>query len=159
MRKANREIKYRDGLAAVIETCDACRIGLIDRASDEVYIVPLNFGYDFADDGRLTLWFHCAREGRKLDIIGEGVKAGFEMDCNHVITAGETACKFSMKYESIIGTGFIAPVADTSARMHGLERLMAHYGGAGLPFSEEALALTTVLRLDVETFTGKRLNK
>jgi nitroimidazol reductase NimA-like FMN-containing flavoprotein (pyridoxamine 5'-phosphate oxidase superfamily) len=158
LRKAKREITDKDGLAAVLAACDVCRIGLYDAAAAEVYIVPLNFGYDF-DDGRLTLWFHCAREGRKLDLVGDGSKAGFEMDCKHALRTGDTACRFSMNYESIIGSGFIRPAINVAEKMHGLERLMAHYGGSGLPFSEEPLALAAVLRLDVEMFTGKRLNK
>jgi len=32
------------------------------------YIVPMNFGYEMAD-GALSLYFHCANEGRKINII------------------------------------------------------------------------------------------
>lgn len=32
------------------------------------YIIPLNYGYTY-EDGKLVIYFHCAKEGRKLDIL------------------------------------------------------------------------------------------
>ena len=42
MRKANREIRDRDAVLAIIEEALVCRIGLADGGMP--YIVPMNFG-------------------------------------------------------------------------------------------------------------------
>jgi len=47
-------------------------------------------------------------------------------------------------------------VEDSAERIHGLNVLMRHYGSNGKDFSEHALALTTVLRLDAAEYCGKR---
>ncbi|MDR0887934.1 MAG: pyridoxamine 5'-phosphate oxidase family protein [Candidatus Methanoplasma sp.] len=154
MRKANREIRDPDDLRSVIERCDVCRLALID--GDTPYIVPLNFGYDLTD-GKLTLYFHSALEGRKVDILRRNPQVCFEMDCSHQLVTGETACGYSMNYESIIGTGIINIEED---RIKGLDRLMSHYSKEKhFEYDERSLALTLVLRLDVKEFTGKRLTK
>jgi nitroimidazol reductase NimA-like FMN-containing flavoprotein (pyridoxamine 5'-phosphate oxidase superfamily) len=62
MRKANREIRDRGAVLAIIEEAPVCRIGLADGGMP--YIVPMNFGL-----GENCLYLHCATEGRKLDIL------------------------------------------------------------------------------------------
>jgi nitroimidazol reductase NimA-like FMN-containing flavoprotein (pyridoxamine 5'-phosphate oxidase superfamily) len=114
---------------------------------------------DSSDGSKLTLWFHCAVEGRKIDLIADGCEAGFEMDTDHELRTGEGACDYSMNYASVIGIGRIRKVTDESERLHGLKTIMSHYGGAGLSFNDAVLARTCVLRLDVAVFTCKRLKK
>ncbi|MDR0596083.1 MAG: pyridoxamine 5'-phosphate oxidase family protein [Clostridiales Family XIII bacterium] len=165
MRKADREVKSVSDIRGVLDRCDACRIGLATGGAP--YIVPLNFGFELVEGepgaaAKLTLWFHCATEGRKLDLIeagGEGGSdAGFEMDTDHELVVGKSSCDFSMKYKSVIGTGVIRRAADEEEKLHGLKAIMAHYGGDGLPFSEAVLARTCVLRLDASEFACKRLD-
>ncbi|MDR3305432.1 MAG: pyridoxamine 5'-phosphate oxidase family protein [Clostridiales Family XIII bacterium] len=157
MRKANREIKNQDEIVSILEKCDVCRLGL---ARDGIpYIVPMSFGYEWAG-GRLILYFHCAKEGKKLDIMRENANACFEMDCSHELKPGEAACDYSMNFESIIGSGRIAELAGREERIHGLTCLMKKYSAAPkFVFSESALALTAVLRLEVSEYAGKRLMK
>jgi nitroimidazol reductase NimA-like FMN-containing flavoprotein (pyridoxamine 5'-phosphate oxidase superfamily) len=167
MRKSNREVKSGEEILGIIERCDACRIALPTGGAP--YIVPLSFGYEYgvADPsagagGRgnvLTLWFHCALEGRKLDIIKDGCAAGFEMDTDHELKPGAGACGYSMNYASVIGNGRIAPVTDDAERLRGLDAIMKHYGGAGLSYDKKNLSLTCVLRLDVAEYACKRLKK
>lgn len=52
------------------------------------YIVPLNFEYQ-----ENVFYMHCAKEGRKLEMIKENPFVCFEMDQGSVKTADE-ACKF-----------------------------------------------------------------
>ena len=61
-----------------------CRIAMIDNA--QAYIVPMNFGYDFQGE-TLSLYFHCANEGRKIDILRVSKDVCFEMDCAHKLIA------------------------------------------------------------------------
>jgi nitroimidazol reductase NimA-like FMN-containing flavoprotein (pyridoxamine 5'-phosphate oxidase superfamily) len=157
MRLAKREVTSFDEIKGIIERCDVCRIAL--NTDGAPYIVPLNFGFEFRQGEKLTLWFHCAMEGRKLDLIGDGVSAGFEMDTDHELISEDKACGYSMNYASIIGHGGISKVTDGAERLRGLKILMAHYGGAELPFDEALLPRTCVLKLEAENYSCKRLKK
>jgi nitroimidazol reductase NimA-like FMN-containing flavoprotein (pyridoxamine 5'-phosphate oxidase superfamily) len=158
MRKANREIKNQSELIAILNTCDACRLGLSDHGMP--YVVPLNFGYEYFDDGNLVLYFHCASEGRKLDIIAENPNVCFEMDCSHELKPGDTPCEYSMNYESIIGSGQIVKCAEKADKIHGLTQIMRKYSDKdSFEFPDKILAITTVLKLRVDEYVGKRLQK
>lgn len=157
MRKSNREVTSREELISILDNCDTCRLGLSDDG--QPYVVPLNFGYRWDPDD-LTLYFHCAVEGRKLDIIRANPRACFEMDCRHELKTGELACDFSLNYESIIGEGLIEILADPLEKKAALDQIMRHYSErTGWTYDEKVLAKTVILRLRAARFTGKRLNK
>jgi len=156
MRKANREVQNPRELEQILEHCDACRIAFFDE--DYPYIVPLSFGYSLAE--QLTLYFHCAKDGKKLDLLRKNPKVCFQMDCSHELKEGNAACDYSMNYESIIGWGEISIEEDEQEKRRGLDCLMRHYGRETQPnYKPEVLAMTAVLKLTVSHFTGKRLNK
>ena len=60
MRRKDREVTDPAAIDEIIRRCDCCRLGL--RDGDEVYIVPLNFGF-FVDDSVRKLYFHSATRG------------------------------------------------------------------------------------------------
>ena len=64
MRRQDREISDFSEIIRIIESCDCCRLGFVDNR--EAYIVPLNFGYEIKGSD-LTLYFHSAKEGRKIN--------------------------------------------------------------------------------------------
>ena len=70
MRRADREVTDPERIAAIIAACDIVEVAYAD--AEGLTIVPLNFGFDYEYDeatGKLTLWFHSAPHGRKLDAI------------------------------------------------------------------------------------------
>ena len=156
MRRANREIKEKEGVVEVLEAADTCRVGMY--ADGEVYIVPLSFGYEFAGDGELALYFHCAGEGRKLDMIARNPEVCFEMDTSHrfVPSMDSDACGSTMKYASLIGWGRIGVVAERDEKLAALTKIMEHFTkGESFTFNEEVLGRTTVLRLTTRNYTAK----
>ena len=50
MRRKDREVLEEVKIDEFIRNCDCCRIGFYDKENDEVYIVPLNFGYSNIDN-------------------------------------------------------------------------------------------------------------
>ena len=48
----------------------------------------MNFGYVGGIEKRL--YFHCANEGRKLDMIGKNNYVCFEMDSDHRLIEGKS---------------------------------------------------------------------
>lgn len=69
----------------------------------------------------------------------------------------EPACRSTMIYESVCGTGRLSRVADPGEKGEALTRIMQQYDPEGGPyeFAPEVAARTTVLCLQVETLTGK----
>lgn len=66
MRRKDREVTDPERIDAIIRACHCCRLGFYDNG--EVYIVPLDFGYD-EKEGKRTFYFHGAKEGRRMDCI------------------------------------------------------------------------------------------
>lgn len=149
MRKAEREIKDLGELEDVIRRAEVCRLAMIDEG--EPYIVPLNFGYR---DG--CLYFHCAREGRKLDVLRKNPNICFELEADVRLERGETACRWSTRYESVIGWGTAAIVVDEREVREGLEVLMSHYTEGPFEFDARSLTLTALIEVKVGRMTGKR---
>lgn len=155
MRRKDREITDIKKMTEIMENCDCCRIGLIDHERDEAYIVPLNFGYDISEE-QITLYFHGASAGRKIDLIPEQAKVSFEMDAKHSLCEGETGCKFSYFYQSIMGTGRLEVLENTQEKKIGLMKVMEHYTHeTHWTFDDAVLARTAVLKLTVDQWSCK----
>lgn len=154
MRRRDREIKEFDEIVKIIKKCDSLVLGLNDEGYP--YLVPLNFGMDI-EDGQLYLYFHCAKEGKKLDLIQKDNRATFEMDCNHNFILYKERMSCTMGYESVIGQGTIEIVAEDK-KYDALKILMRQYHAEDFQFNTDMIKVTTLLRLKVEKLTGKRRN-
>ena len=104
MRRKDREVTRHGDLMEMVARFKVCRLGLWDGR--EVYVVPLNFGYE-EKNGSLSLFFHCAREGRKLDILQNRPEVSFEMDGDHVLLEGDVPCRYSYAYGCVMGHGVV----------------------------------------------------
>ncbi len=154
MRRKEREIKDISLIEEIISRCDVCRIGLSDK--NIPYIVPLNFGYQKGNPS--CFYFHCATDGRKIDIIRHNNYVCFELDTDHKITDGDKACDYSMLYSSVMGTGKIFIVDNENERQSGLNCLMQHYTGKDdFSFKTSTMLKTTILRLDIDSVSGKQV--
>jgi len=153
MRRKEREITNRDEIEAIIGRSDVCRVAF---ANDNVpYIVTMNFGYRGGE--KQELYFHCANEGRKLEMIRRNNNVCFEMDTDHKLYEGETACDFGMSYSSVVGFGRIFIVSDEAGKKEGLNVLMKHYSGKNdFEFSDSSFHRTTILKLEIDEMTGKK---
>ena len=78
MRRRDREICSFDEMMEIVQTCDCCRLGLVDE-ENSAYIVPMNFGAENSG-GSLVLYFHSAQEGKKIELLKKNPIASFEMD-------------------------------------------------------------------------------
>jgi nitroimidazol reductase NimA-like FMN-containing flavoprotein (pyridoxamine 5'-phosphate oxidase superfamily) len=155
MRKKDREIKDTKELEEILQKADVCRIAF---AVDGIpYIVTMNFGHVWKD--HLILYFHCAKEGKKLELMKRNNTVCFEMDIDHEIVEAANACDWSMKYKSIVGLGLLESVTEEDEKKRGLDCIMDHYGfNHKKEYNEKALHLTEIIRITVAEFTGKKKN-
>lgn len=153
MRRKDREITDFSKTISIIDACDCCRLGLVDI--NEAYIVPMNFGYDIIDN-QIILYFHCANEGRKIDLLPGQSVVSFEMDTKHQLVGGKLGCDFTFLFRSVMGTGTLEEVSEKDEKIYGLQRIMAHYtDNSRWEFDERALNMTKILKLSVITFSCK----
>lgn len=154
MRRKDREIKDFDEMLKIIKKCDSCVVALNDDGFP--YIVPLNFGMA-VEDGQLYLYFHCAAEGTKLDLIRKDNRVTFEMDCEHNFILYEERMSCTMGYASVIGHGLMEIVPEEE-KLEELKILMRQYHAEDFKFNTAPVNVTTVLRMKVLDMTGKRRN-
>ena len=152
MRRKDREITNFNEMIEIIKKCDSCVLALNDEGFP--YLVPMNFGMDI-EDGQIYLYFHCAKEGRKLELIQKDNRASFEMDCEHKLVLQEEEMECSMGYASVIGQGTIEFVAEED-KFDALKILIGQYRSRDFKFDTGMLGVTTVLKMKVLNMTGKR---
>lgn len=153
VRRKDREITDPDLLASILARGRFATIALCHDG--EPYVVTLSYGHDAE---RQALYFHAAKAGRKLDAIAADPRA-----CATVIVDGgyvQGECRH--RYESVVLTGTMSPVRSTDESRHGLKVLIDHLEDDPAPVWErnvldgdEELGRVLVVRLDIETVTGK----
>ena len=151
MRRKDREITDFEHLVSIMERCDVCRLGMIEDGL--AYIVPLNYGMKI-ENGQIFLYFHCASEGRKLSILRKNPRVSFEMDGRHTLDMSPEKRMCTMRYESVMGVGIVTELPEEE-KFEALKCLMAHYHQEEFDFSPAAIPRTVLLKLTVESMTGK----
>ena len=70
MYHADREIRDREIIKAILDMCDVINIGFFD--DEYPYVLPINYGYEFEDD--LVFYTHHATQGYKDGLIAKNPK-------------------------------------------------------------------------------------
>jgi len=151
MRKKEKEVCDHEVMESMLRSSEVLRLGLCDQG--EPYIVPVCFGYEKGG----VIFIHAAREGRKLDIIRKNDRVCFEVDHMDKLIRKDLACKWTMDYHSIIGTGKASLVTDPQEIRKALDVIMSHYGGKPpFEYSDGSLNKMLVIRIDILGMTCKR---
>ncbi len=133
----------------IIRDSNVCRLAV--SLNDRPYIVPLNFGYE-----NETLFFHgLRRDGKCMEMIRGNKNVCFEIDTGLETVPAEEACKWSMKYRSVIGFGTASFVEDAASRKNALDVIMAQYAETPYTYPEKFVEVTTVVRVNITSMTGK----
>jgi len=153
MRRKDRQIKDVSELESIISRCDVCRVAFADN--NLPYIVTMNFGYSGGEHP--CFYFHCASEGKKLEMMKKNNFVCFELDTDHELYEGANGCDWGMAFSSVVGYGRISIVEKRESRISDLDCIMSHYSARKeFSYDERVLGNTTILRLDIEEMTGKR---
>lgn len=153
MRRTDRAVTDQERVRQLLEECRVCRLGLWDGR--EVYIVPMNYGYTF-ESGRLTLYFHCAQEGRRMEILAQRPAVSFELDrCGAYTGEGDVACTYSCRYQSLMGTGTACILHSAAEKIAGLKHIMRHVSGREFAFTEEMVQGVAVFSVEASAYSCK----
>lgn len=132
---------------AVLDAAPVLRLAL--NTGGAPYVVPLCL----ARVGDVV-YVHCARAGRKLDLLRADPRVGFEATIEAEPVEAPKPCKWGMRYRSVIGEGEAAVVEDEDERLLALRALAKRYSGSEDVSIEDA-AGTTVVRVRVVSATLK----
>ena len=149
MRRKEKEIQDRAEIEAVIRKADICRLGL--SVDNQPYIVPLNFGFE-GD----CLYFHTDQVGKKIDMIRQNNSVCFELDVDCTPVRAENPCDWSMKYQSVVGYGTASFLEDPNDKRRALDVIMEHYSGRQGEYPENLLDRLAIIKVDIDSMTGKR---
>ena len=148
MRRRDREMPKEFALE-IIDKCGYAVLSMIDQ--DAPYAVPISV----ARDGD-TVYFHCAKEGRKTDIL-----RSYPRVC--LVFVGDVRPafdKFTTEYESTIVTGNAREVLKDSEKIHALRIICERYTPSNRYQFDEAieksLDRTAIWKVDISTISGKR---
>ncbi len=114
------------------------------------YAVPLSYIYE---DGKI--FFHCAKEGHKLDGIARSDKVSFCVIDQNEIRPEE----YTTYFRSVIAFGRARILEDAAEKRSALEKLAAKYSPqqeqGRLAEIEKKFNLTVLVEINIEHVTGK----
>lgn len=153
MRRKDRQITDIETIRAILDKAQVLHLAMID--GERPYVVPMNYGYVLAD-GRLTLYLHSAKEGRKLNVLSQNNAVAFVLETDVVpVSGGDIPCKYGAAYASVMGEGTAAILTDPAEKLAALSILMRTQTGRAFAFTTEMTASVAVIQVDVDSFTAK----
>jgi nitroimidazol reductase NimA-like FMN-containing flavoprotein (pyridoxamine 5'-phosphate oxidase superfamily) len=152
-----------------------------DRAADEAWIssfirdaavgvlATVHDGQPFVnsnifvyDEDRHAIYLHTARTGRTRDNVEADRRIAFTVFETGRLLPADEALEFSIEYGGVVVFGTAAVVSDADEAEHGLQLLLNKYaphlkpGRDYRPITAGELKRTSVFRLDIESWSGKR---
>jgi uncharacterized protein len=147
MRRQDRAVSMEEALSLL----NTAEYGVLSMCSPEGkgYGVPLNFVLD--ED---VIYFHCAKDGSKLDVIRSNNKVSF-------CVVGKTEvlpAKFGTLYQSVIAFGKAEEV-EGEEKQKALIRILKKYSAAymdeGYIYIEKLYDRVCVVKITIDRLTGK----
>ena len=125
--------------------------GVLSMATEQGgYGVPVNYAV-----AESVIYFHCAPQGRKLQAIAADERVSFCVVGHKRIVPEE----FTTEFESVIVTGRAHIVEDGAERGRALRLIVEKYSPEhleeGLRAIERSLHRTTIVAIEIETYSGK----
>jgi nitroimidazol reductase NimA-like FMN-containing flavoprotein (pyridoxamine 5'-phosphate oxidase superfamily) len=150
MRRKDREVQERELIEEIIRDCQVCRLGL---AKDNApYIVPVSFGYDGE-----AVYFHSARQGKKLDYIAANSAVCFEFERGVQLVPDESnPCDWTFHYQTVIGYGQVQELVGAGDKVQGFRQIMAQYSDRVWEFDAQELKAVRVWKILIERVSCKR---
>lgn len=156
MRRKDREITYIADIISILDSCKTCHIAMID--DDMPYVVPMSYGYEIVDD-TLILYFHSAKEGRKIEILHKNNNLCFELCTEGEPVHAETPCNSGYYFSSVIGYEKVMFLDNVDEKCHALTKMFEQQTGRKVDFNEQQANTVCVFKVITKDFTGKKKPK
>jgi nitroimidazol reductase NimA-like FMN-containing flavoprotein (pyridoxamine 5'-phosphate oxidase superfamily) len=152
VRRKDKEIVDREAMKKVLRSTAFVTVAMC--MGGEPYLVSLSHFYDEGDG---CLYFHCAAEGKKLDILRVNPRVWGQALIDHGYHEG----KCSHLYASVMFDGVVDFIEGVEEKRRVMERMMRFQDSNPEPLlarltKAEALRNTVVGRIRIGEMTGKR---
>lgn len=149
MRRSDKEITDKKAIEDIISRSKVCKLAMCEK--NIPYIVPLCFG--FKDN---TLYFHSALKGKKIDILKKNPNVCFEFEILTQVIQSAKACKYGMKYRSVIGFGTAGFITNEDLKRQALDVIMNQYADGSFIYEEASLKSVIIIKVEIHSMTGKQ---
>lgn len=149
VRRQDRVLKKEESASILV----AGMYGVLSLRDNEsgAYGLPISYAWD----GENNIYFHCAKEGKKLQLIEKYNRVSFCV-VGEVVTIEE---KFSTTYESVIIQGKahigLSPEEKIKALMLLVKKYSPDYIEKGEKYAQGAFNETEVIRFEIISWSGK----
>ena len=128
MYHEDRRIKDPTIIHSILGMSEVCTVAIHDEPWP--YIVPMNYGYEWDEDGKLIIWLHMAVRGHRIDLISQdphvAVNVNVFMDrVGHKAYRNES---HDYRSVSVFGKAEIIMPDREEEDLHGLECLCKNTG-------------------------------
>ena len=147
MRRFKQQIPEAE-VREILRTATNGVLCLMDK-DNRPYGVPMSFIFD----GELSVYFHCALTGRKIECINHNPNACFTIIYQDEIHPE----KFTTYFRSVIVEGIIRIIEDRKEMIEALKLLSTKYS-PGIncePEIEKGINRVRILKLEINSITGK----
>ncbi len=145
MHNKKKERLEKDFMEGVLSTAEEVFIAFNSEIAP--YVIAFNFAYE--ND---VIYLHCAKVGRKLNLIKENSNVGFSAICDVEIVRERS----TTKYKSVCGAGIAKLIDDPKLKQKALDMLAIRYrSSCQVPASQSMLDRTAVITIQVTEIYGK----
>lgn len=152
IRRQNRTLEDQNRIEELLEISEYGFLGLGITDNGYAYGIPISYAYDKKTN---SLYFHCATEGQKLDIIKKNNKVSF-------CVVGDTrpiAEQFTTLYESVIAFGKADIDLSDEEKRKALRLLVKKYSSdhevLGENYIDKSWNRTFAFKIVIEHITAK----
>lgn len=152
IRRKEKEIKDRNEMIAILEHAEYITIAMC--RNDEPYLVTLSHGYDRANR---CLYFHCAKEGKKNDILKENNIIWGQA----LLDKGYVKKKCDHLYATVHFKGSVTFMEGTQEKRDALEVMIRALEDEpeivmGTQLGVESIDKVQIGKIDIEYMSGKK---
>lgn len=145
MRRKDREETSEEFFNEVFDSAEELFLAMNDGARP--YGVILNFA---RTDGKI--YIHCAKSGKKLDLIRANGNVSFCLACGVKIDA----LRSTTYYKSVYGTGFATIVENDEEKCRALDLIARRYNAlCKIPADLRSANRVAIIKIVIENLTGK----
>jgi len=155
LRRKEKEIRDPAEMKGILKNTQYVTIAMC--RNDEPYLVTLSQGYD---PERNVIYFHCAREGKKIDIL----KANDRVWGQAIVDRGYSQGHCDHMFASVQFGGRVSFVADEEEKRRALEVMIRQLEREpdkvmAAQVTGASLEKVCIGRIDIEFLSGKRSEK
>lgn len=155
MRRSDKEITDPEILKKILKTTQYVTLAM--SMDGRPYLVSLSHGFD--EDGN-CIYFHCAKEGKKLDYLRSNNAVWGQAILDHGYFRAEDPCECNYFFASVHFSGKATFLEDPVEKRKALECLIKQLNSDPEPLiarlTSDRITRILIGRIDIDFMTGKK---